>query len=98
MLLQAGVEQHQEAEMECLLPKFPVHGCPEAHSQYMKNFALDVCRKKWGSTGESGDDCAEVEDADSPTGLRQKPFQGLINREGSRPAARRHGRHLQELP
>ena len=60
--------------------------------------AHDVCRRKWGSTGESGDDCAEVEDADSPTGLRQEPFQGLTDREGSRPAASRHGRHLQELP
>ena len=83
--------------MEWLLSTSPVRRFLRAHTQYVMYSALHVCRRKWGSTGESGDDCAEVEDADSPTGLRQKPFQGLTDREGSRPAARRHSRHLQEL-
>ena len=84
--------------MERLLSTSPVRSFLRAHTQCVMYPALHVCRRKWGSTGESGDDCAEVEDADSPTGLRQKPFQGLTNRESSKPETRRHGRHLQELP
>ena len=84
--------------MERLLSTSSVRSFLRAHTQCVMHPALHVCRRKWGSTGESGDDCAEVEDTDSPTGLRQKPFQGLTNRESSKPETRRHGRHLQELP
>ena len=56
-------------------------------------------RKKWGTTGAAGDDCAEVE-APVPgwrgMTLRQPPFQGIAQRA---PLAQRGARGLlQELP
>lgn len=59
--------------------------------------SLKYFRQKWGSTGEGGDDCDEVE-VPAPDGgmmLKQQPFQGRAKRA---PARRRGARLLQELP
>ena len=51
----------------------------------------------WGTTGDTGDDCAEVE-VPAPGGgmiLRQQPFQGKAKRAPSR---RRGARLLQKIP
>ena len=59
--------------------------------------SLKYFRQKWGSTGEGGDDCAEVEvpAPDGGTMLKQQPFQGHAKRALTR---RRGARLLQELP
>ena len=59
--------------------------------------SLKYFRQKWGSTGEGGDDCAEVE-VPAPGGgmmLKQQPFQGRAKRA---PTHRRGTRLLRELP
>ena len=59
--------------------------------------SLVYYRKKWGTTGDTGDDCAELE-VPAPGGgimLRQQPFQGRTKKAPSR---RRGARLLQEIP
>lgn len=56
--------------------------------------SLTYFRLKWGSTGASGDDCAEVETA-VPGVLRQQPFEG---RQSTAQLHRQQPRRLKELP